>query len=70
MGSIHNLPVAHVLYAFDKEDGTVVLLEHNNTIYMGDGMINSLANLIQCEDNNARINLRPKAYDTNRNNSQ
>ena len=70
MEYIENLPIAHVLYAFDKEDGTVVFLVHNNTIYMGDGMINSLANLIQCEDNNERINLRPKAYDTNRNNSQ
>ena len=27
LGSIHNLTIAHVLYAFDKEDGTVFLLE-------------------------------------------
>ena len=32
LGSIYNLPIDHVLYIFDKEDVTVVLLEHNNTI--------------------------------------
>ena len=66
---IDNLPIAHVLYAFNKEDGNVVLIEHNNTIYMGDDMINLLANSIQCEDNYLIINLRPKVYDTNNNNA-
>ena len=45
--------------ASDKEDGTVVLLEHNTTIYMGDYMIDSLANPIRCEDNDVRFDLRP-----------
>ena len=26
LGSINNLPIAHVLYVFDKEDGNVVLI--------------------------------------------
>ena len=38
----------------------MVLLEHNNTIYMVEDMINSLANPIQCEDNDARMSLCPK----------
>ena len=60
LGSIDNLPIAHVLYEFDKENGNVVLLEHNNTIYMGDDMIDSLDNPIQCEDNYVRVDLRQK----------
>ena len=30
--SIDNILIAHVLYEFNKEDGTVVFIEHNNTI--------------------------------------
>ena len=29
---IYNITISHVLYAFDKEYGTVVLIEHNNTV--------------------------------------
>ena len=36
LGSIDNLPVSHGLYAIYKEDVTVLLLEQNNNIYMGD----------------------------------
>ena len=48
----------------------MVLIEHNNTIYMRYDMINSLANPIQCEENDVRINLRPKVYDPNTNSAQ
>ena len=70
MGSIGNLPIDHFLYAFDKDNGTLALLKHNNTIYMGGDMICSLDNPIQCEDNALRVDLRPKLYDPNKNNSQ
>ena len=70
LGSIDNLLISYVLYAFDKDDGTVVLLEHNNTIYMVDDMIDYLDDPIKCEDNDARINLCPKLYDSNNNNTQ
>ena len=33
-------------------------------------MVNSLTNPIQCEDNDVRIDLRPKFYDPNSNNAQ
>ena len=65
---IDSLPITNAFYAFYKEDGTVVLLEHNNTIYMGNNMIDSLANPIQCEDNDVRIDLRSKVYYPNNNN--
>ena len=58
--SIYKLPISYALYEFDKEDRTVVFIEHNNTIYMGDGIINSLANPIKCEDNDVRIDLITK----------
>ena len=48
----------------------MVLLEHNNTIYMGENVIDSLANPFQCEDNNVRVDLRPKLYNPNNNNAQ
>ena len=31
LGSMKNLPVANVLYAYDTKYGTTLLLEHNNT---------------------------------------
>ena len=37
LGRLDNLPFAHVLYAFDHPEGSVILIEHNNTIYMGHG---------------------------------
>ena len=37
---------------------------------MGDKMIDYWANLIKCEDNDVRVNLRPKVYDKNNNNNQ
>ena len=47
----------------------MVLLEHNNTIYMGDNMIDSLANPVQCEDNDVRFGLRLNVYYPNNNNA-
>ena len=70
LGSIDNIPIDNVLYEFYKEGGTVVLIEHNNTIYMGDDMIDYLANSIQCEDNGVRVNLRPAVYYPNNNNTK
>ena len=67
LGSIDNLPIAHVLYIVGKEDVNLVLLKHNNTVYVGDETIDSLAT-IQCEDNDVIINLHPKTYDPNNNN--
>ena len=56
LGKLDNLPYAHVLYAYDHEDGSVLILEHNNTIYLQD----SLANPIQSEEIRVRIDLRSR----------
>ena len=69
-GSIDDLPISHVLYAFDKEDETLVLLEQNNTVYMLYDMIDSLDNPIHCEDNDVIFDLHPKLYNTNNYNTQ
>ena len=60
--SLKNLPIANVLYAMDHFDGTVIILECNNTIYLGEQMDESLANPIQLEENNVRVNTRPRTY--------
>ena len=49
LGKLDNLNVAHVLYAYDHAEGSVILLEHNNVIYMGDNMVDSLSNPLQSE---------------------
>ena len=38
MGYLKNLNISNVLYVYYTLDGTDILLEHNNTIYMGDMM--------------------------------
>ena len=62
LGSLKNLPIANVLYAMDHFDGTVIILECNNTIYLGEQMDDSLANPIQLEENNVRVDTRPRTY--------
>ena len=62
LGKLDNLPYAHVLYAYDHEDSSVLLLEHNNTIYLGDAMQDSLSNSIQSEEVGVRVDLRPQRY--------
>ena len=52
LGSLDNLQLAHVLYAYDTEQGETLILENHNAIYMGEKMADSLINPIQCEENN------------------
>ena len=62
LGSVPNLPLANVLYAYDSQDGQVYVIECNNSIYLGEDMTDSLVNPIQCEDNNVRVDIRPRVY--------
>ena len=62
LGTITNLPIANVLYAYDDPRGHVLILECNNAIYLGDKMTDSLLNPVQCEENDARIDMRPRLY--------
>ena len=70
LGKISNLPIANVLYAYDAPDSSVILLECNNSIYLGDDMDDSLINPIQCEDNGVREDTRPKSFYPGEENAQ
>ena len=62
LGSLNNLPITNVLYAYDTPSGKTVLLEHKNDIYLGPTMEDGLANPIQSEDNDVRIKIRQKTF--------
>ena len=62
LGMLDNLPIAHVLYAYDHAEGAVILIEHNNKIYMGSNMDDSLSNPIPSEEAGLGVDLRPKYY--------
>ena len=70
LGSINDLPIANVIYAFDQPDGETILLENFNAIYLGEKMEDSLINPIQCEENNVKIDMRPKHFYPNQSNCQ
>ena len=60
LGKLDNLPFAHFLYAYDNAEGSVILIEYNDTIYMGHNMDDSLLNPIQSEEAGVGVDLRPK----------
>ena len=62
LGSVPDLPVANVLYAYDTTQGTVILLECNNAIYLEDKMSDSIMNPIQAEEYDVRVDACPKRY--------
>ena len=62
LGKLDNLPIAHVLYAYNHAERSVIRIEHNNTIYMGSNMDDSLSNPIQSEEAGVGVHLRPKYY--------
>ena len=62
MGSLKDPPIANELYIYDKQDGITILIEHNNTIYMGDIMEYYLANNLQSDDSGIHIDIFTKKY--------
>ena len=60
--SITNIPLANCCFAYDDENWETYILEINNALYLGDQMNHSLLYPNQCQDNEVRIDLRPKAY--------
>ena len=65
-----NLPIEHVLYAYDSEDSTTLLFEANNSIYAIKDMTDYLMQPIQAEYKDVRIDVCPKHYYPNDNKSQ
>ena len=45
--SMKDLAIANVLYTYYLSDGTIIILDNNNTIYMGNYMVNLIAHPIQ-----------------------
>ena len=59
LGSVSNLPITNMVYAYDSTEGEVLLLECNNSIYLGNKMDDSLINPVQAEEAGIHIDLRP-----------
>ena len=59
---IPSLPIANVLYAYDASHGTVIILEANNSIYLGDRIEDSLMNPIQATEQGVNIDVCPCRY--------
>ena len=64
LGTLPDLPIANVLYAYDNDNGNTFILECNNSIYLGNQMNDSLMNPIQAEESDVRIDVRLKRYYT------
>ena len=60
--TLTDLPIANVVYAYDGDDGVVYLFRINNSIYLGEGMEDSLLCPNQCRENGIEIDTRPKVY--------
>ena len=56
---LDNLHYAHFLYAHDHQDGTTLIIKHNNTIYLVE---DSLCNPIQSEEAGTRFDVRSRHY--------
>ena len=62
LGKLDNLRYAHTLYAYDCRDGTTLIVEHNNTIYFGGDMEDSLCNPIQSQEAWVKVDIRSRHY--------
>ena len=62
LGKLDNLPYVHVICAYDHHDGTTLIIEYNNTIYLGKEMEDSLCNSIQSEEAGTKVDIRPRHY--------
>ena len=60
--SFKELPISNVLYAYYTLDGTTIILDHNNAMYMGDMMEYPLANTLQRDDNGIQIDIHTNKY--------
>ena len=61
-GPIEDLTVAHVAYAYDTPTGETIILEVNNSLYLGHLMDGSLLNPIQCMEHGIQIDTRPRKF--------
>ena len=57
LGKLDNLRYANVLYAYNHQDGTTLIIEYNNTIYLGRDMEDSLCNPIQSKEAGTKVDI-------------
>ena len=57
LGKIEDFPITQVLYTYNMPDSTIIIIECNDSIYLGNDMDDSLINPIQCEDNGVRVDI-------------
>ena len=62
LGSVSNIPIKNVVYTYYATDGTVLPLECNKLIYLGQKMSDSLLNPVQAEEVGILDDTRPKQY--------
>ena len=62
LGSVSNIPIKNVVYTYYATDGTVLPLECNKLINLGQKMSDSLLNPIQAEKVGILVDTRPKQY--------
>ena len=60
LGTIPNLPIANILYAYNNNGVKTYIIKCNISIYLGDRMDDLLVNPIQAEESDVRVNVRPK----------
>ena len=60
MGSLEDLTIPNYLHSYDTFYGTTIILNQNNTIYMGDMMEYYLTNTLQSEENRIHIDIHTK----------
>ena len=62
LGSLDNLPIADVLYAYNEENGEIIILKAKKSIYLCDKMDELLIKPIQSEEVGVQVDTRPKRY--------
>ena len=62
LASLKDLHIVNFVYAYDTLDWATILLEINNTIYIGYLMEDSLLNTLYSEGNGINIDICPNEY--------
>ena len=62
LGLVSNISIENVVYTYDAPDRTVLLLECNNSIYIGQKISDSLLNPIQAEEVGIYVDTWPRRY--------
>ena len=62
LGSLDNLPIADVLYAYNEENSEIIILKAKKSIYLCDKMDELLIKPIQSEEVGVHVDTHTKRY--------